>query len=369
MTTTIPKTRNSAVELLRILAMLCIVLSHSSVHGGFPQEPSNFYLNNFFLDWMILGNLGLDLYLIISGYFLSGKTFRPVSVCKLLTQVWFYSFLGYGIYLLTGHNFSLSDMRTVLLPTLHKSYWFFTAYFVLLWLTPYLNLFVEKASRKQLLTCIVTMVMLWCVVYSLNRQVKYSGSMDMYGEIMPQFVLFYLIGAYFRKYPDNWFSVPRNRWLLALGSFLLLELLVGVYRWKHLWATIDEIVLLFQNRVSLLTVGAAVGLFAIAVNCKPFVSKPVNLVASCTFGVYLLHDNPFVRSILWLDWVRNYEWYHSGYLVFRMGLSVVLVFAVCCAVEWLRQKTLAGPMTAAAEKIFGALTALLAKTPLGKLWE
>lgn len=367
--TTIPKTRNSAMEAMRILAMLIVVLSHCVVHGGFPQEPSGFFLNNFFLDWLTIGNVGLVLYLITSGYFLSTKTFRPISVCKLLVQVWFYSLLGYGIHLLCGYGFDSQHLRTVLLPTLHKSYWFFTAYFVILWLSPYLNLFVEQASRKQLLTCITTMVVLWIVIYSLNRQVMYAAAMDMYSDTVPQFVLFYLIGAYFRKYPDNWFSVPRNRYLLTLGSFLLLELLVGIYRWKNLWASRDEIIILFQTRTFLLTVGTAVGLFAIAANWKPFFSRAVNLVASCTFGVYLLHDNPFVRSILWLDWVQNYQWYHSGYLIFRVGLSVVLVFTVCCVVEWLRQKTLAGPMTRAAEKIFSVLTSLLSRTPLGKLWE
>lgn len=366
-TRTLPKTRNSAIEVLRILAMLCIVLSHSSYHGGFPQEPSNFYWNNFLLDFMVIGNLGVDLYIMISGYFLCEKTFRPVSVCRLLTQVWFYSILGYGVYLLMGNGFAVQDLRTVLLPTLHKSYWFFTAYFVLLWLTPYVNLFVEKADRKQLLSCILTMVVLWCVIRSLNRQTIHASTLNMYGETMPQFVLFYLLGAYFRKYPENLLSVPRNRYLLTLGAFLLLVLSIGLYRRQDLWAPRLDIVILFQDPMSVPTVGLAVGLFALAVNRKPFVSKAVNLVASCTFGVYLLHDNPFLRSILWLDWVKNYEWYHSVYLVFRMGLSVLLIFTVCCAVEWLRQKTLAGPMTRAAERLFGALVSLLGKTPLGKI--
>lgn len=344
LTATAPKTRNSAIELLRILAMVLIVLSHSSYHGGFPEEPSRFLPNTFFLDWMILGNLGVDIYIIISGYFLSGKPFRPVSLCRLLTQVWFYSFLGYGIYLLQGNAFSLQDFKTVLFPTLYKSYWFFTAYFVLLCLTPFLNLFVENASRKQHLSCILTMVLLWCLVRSVTGQ-------DMYGATMAQFVLFYLIGAYFRKYPDNRLSGPRNRFLLAFGSFFLLLFSIGIYRLTHLWATRLEIVLLFHDPLSLLTAGSAVGLFALAVNCRPFVSKGINLVASCTFGVYLLHDNPFVRSILWLDWVRNCDWFHSGYLLPRMLLFVLIIFCVCCSVEWVRQKTVARPLQKGAETI------------------
>lgn len=348
------------MELLRILAMLLIVLSHSSYHGGFPEEPSRFLPNTFFLDFMILGNLGVDIYIIISGYFLSGKTFRPLSLCRLLTQVWFYSLLGYGIYLLQGNGFSMGDLKTVLFPTLYKSYWFFTAYFVLLWLSPYLNLFLEHASRKQLLSCIVTMVLLWSVVRTLTGQ-------DLYGATMAQFVLFYLIGAYFRKYPDNLLSVPRNGYLLAFGSFFLLLLAIGIYRLTHLWAPRLEIVLLFQDPLSVFTVGTALGLFAVAVNFRPFVSKAINLVASCTFGVYLLHDNPFVRSILWLDWVKNNNLFDSAYLLPRMLVSVLVIFSVCCTVEWLRQKTVAGPATRITEGIFRFLISLVQKTPLGRI--
>ena len=354
------KTRNSAIELLRIVAMLMIIMSHSSYHGGFPEASSGFFPNNFFLDWMILGNLGVDIYIIISGYFLSGKAFRPASVCRLLAQVLFYSFLGYGIHLLWGNPFCIQDLKIVLLPTMYKSYWFFTAYFVLLWLSPFLNLFLEHASRKQLLRCIYTMMILWCLVRSLTLQ-------DMYGATMSQFVMFYLIGAYFRKYPDNAFTLPGKRYLLALGSFFLLLFAIGVYRWLCPWATKLDVAQRFHDPMSLLTAGTAIGMFAVAVNWKPFFCKSINLVASCTFGIYLLHDNPFVRSILWLDWIKNYQWFDSMYLLPRMLLSILLVFSVCCAVEWLRQKTVAEPMTRAAETVFLWGMGLLRKAEKGNI--
>lgn len=63
----IQETRNSNVETLRIFEMFCIVISHSSVHGKFINIEC--VVNNFFLDFMKLGNLGVDVFVIISGCF------------------------------------------------------------------------------------------------------------------------------------------------------------------------------------------------------------------------------------------------------------------------------------------------------------
>ena len=41
--------RNSAIESLRIVAMLAIVLSHACVHSGFEFSPLTISLNHFFV--------------------------------------------------------------------------------------------------------------------------------------------------------------------------------------------------------------------------------------------------------------------------------------------------------------------------------
>ena len=63
------RTRNSAIEALRILAMLFIVLSHASVHGGYDIINSSFSVNRYFLECSVLGNLGVDIYILILDIF------------------------------------------------------------------------------------------------------------------------------------------------------------------------------------------------------------------------------------------------------------------------------------------------------------
>ena len=60
------KKRNSSLELLRILAMLFIVISHYSVHGGFNLNSINLLFNKVFLQVSTLGNLGVNIFVLIS---------------------------------------------------------------------------------------------------------------------------------------------------------------------------------------------------------------------------------------------------------------------------------------------------------------
>ena len=86
---TLKTPRNSSVELLRILAMGMIVLSHICCHSGFDYTYSLLSLNRLFVQFGLLGDLGVAVFLLISGYFRSG--FRTRALSRLLTQVWFYS--------------------------------------------------------------------------------------------------------------------------------------------------------------------------------------------------------------------------------------------------------------------------------------
>ena len=65
----INKDRNSSFELLRIISMLLIVAHHFVVHGNFDLI-SSFSKNVFFLQSLsMFGKFGVNLFVLISGYF------------------------------------------------------------------------------------------------------------------------------------------------------------------------------------------------------------------------------------------------------------------------------------------------------------
>lgn len=345
--------RNSAIELLRILAMLMIVLSHSVVHGNFDSyyyDPVS--INRLFLQFSYLGNLGVDLFILISGYFLWKRPFRREALSKLLAQVWFYSLALFLVCkYLFGYVYSPEALWQVFLPSIHQEYWFFTAYLVLMLLSPFVNLLLQALSRQQHKNLLLVMLLLWVAIPTLTRSKQL-----MYSNETWQLLVLYCLGAYFGKYPQNRFQKASLRWGTAVGSFLLLYGLTVVLAYCERFS--PEFFCAWMplyDRCGLPTMGCAVGLFALAVYWKPFTSKLVNTISGCTFGVYLIHDNPAVRAILWQELLNNAPYKTSPSLIPRLVISVLLVFSVCTAMEYLRQKTVEAPTSRAVDHLLKKL--------------
>lgn len=338
--------RNSSVELLRIISMLFIVLSHSCVHGGFVNINNEFTFNSVIVQWGTLGNLGVDIFVLISGYYMCRKQLSVSNVTKLLSQVWFYSILMFGICVgIFGYDYSIVELIKVFLPTIFGEYWFFTAYIVLLVFTPFVNKAINAISQYEFKILILTMIMLWVIIPTFTAQ-------RMYGTELLQLLLFYVIGAYFSHYEIIFLKNRRNRYILTAISFGLMFLsTVALDIVAQYIGIFSDRGTIFYERNSLLTLGCAVGLFASAIYKEPYTSKTINKIATNIFGVYLIHDNPVFRYILWQDIIRNQMYFHSDYLIVRIFISVIIVFLACICVEYIRQKTIKKYFDAVFERI------------------
>ena len=90
----------------------------------------------------------------------------------------------------------------------------------------------------------------------------------------------------------------------------------------------------YLNSISILS--CSVLLFIIFKNIK-IKSNFINLLASTTFGVYLIHDNFLVRRFLWEILFKNNEFYKSDYLLIHFVISVTIVYVLCVLVELFRK--------------------------------
>ena len=346
--------RNSAVELLRILAMVTIVLAHICSHSELDRVYSMLSINRLFLQFGLIGYLGVVLFVMISGYFRSSFSIRALS--RLLGQVWFYSLSLFLVCrFVFGYPYTADMLWKVFLPTVYTEYWFFTVYIILFLLTPFLNQLLDNLTQQQFRAMLAVMVMVWAVLPTLTEQYLYAAE-------LPQFLMYYCLGAYFRMYPDNLFRKKSVCWTAVGGSLIFLcGLTVALGYCERFTPEAFGASIRFYDRNALPVLIAAVGLFALAVNAKPFSSAVVNTISGCTFGVYLIHDNPAIRELLWKKWLYWGDYFTSGSFIVRMTASVLLVYLVCTGIEWLRQKTVARPLE---EAIEGGLNRLLKKSSL-----
>lgn len=346
--------RNSSVELFRILSMLLIIGSHFCVHSGFAPSEMSFSFNKVLLQAGVLGNLGVVNFVMISGYFLSKSKFKLSRVVKIVLQVVFYSVVIFCV--LAGLNiidFSKKDLIKAMLPILFERYWFASAYVILCVLSPFINIMLNSFTKKQHTYFLVTLLIIWGVIPTLTNQMLFSNELW-------QFLFFYSIGAFVREYPDMSFSV-RYRYLivgiclfLLIGSSVLIDLL-------PIKIPVFENGYYFYTRSSVFIIGLSYGLLLIFVNLKSKSNKTINIISSATFGIYLIHDNRYLRDLIWKDLFNTKIYENSSYLGFYLIFCVAAVFVTCGVIDYVRQKLLEKPLMHILENPLNRLTARVDK--------
>ena len=326
-------TRNSNLEILRIICMILIVAHHYVVHGGFIFGY-DVTVNRIFLEFLSFGGkLGVNCYVLITGYFLSGiKGRRWKSTLKLWIQATLYSVLIYMIALITGAaGYNMRILIIYLFPILYEVWWFVSVYFVLILIAPVINLFINSVTREQFKKSLVLMIVVAYVIPTLSF-FGVPTNMQMNNTIL--FIVLYLIAAYIRKY-----GIKKNiKWselfwttILIQNIYICVMDLLGI-GWDYF---AQRAMLLTYDMHSFLLLVMSIALFCCFANKKEFYNPYINKIAATTFGVYLIHDNPFVRNYLWQKLLHQSTLQESRWLILHALISVVVVYAACSIISWI----------------------------------
>ncbi len=334
------KDRKSSLELLRILSMFLIVMHHYSVHGGFNLNDQSLTLNKVIVQILSLGGkLGVNIFVLITGYFLIKSNFKLKKLLILLGQVYFYSI---GIFLIfTGlgiANFSLKKFIQACLPITYNSYWFVSIYVVMYIFSPYINSFINSLSRENLFKFILIDLFLWCIIPTfLKVEIAFSQ--------LAWFITLYSIGAYCRLYPNKYilnFKFNLNlsilMYSLTIASVIIFDL-IGIKI-----KSIGNNATYFMSGNKLLISICSISLFLTFKNLNIKTNKLINTISSTTFGIYLIHDNNYVKPFLWRTILHNYSYLNSKYLILHAILCITLVFIICSFIDYLRMKLIEKPI-------------------------
>jgi len=112
-------TRKSNFELLRIFCMFTIILSHFSVHGGFDTNLISNPINKYFIQFIGLGEISVDCFILISGYFLVSSNIHFIKLIRLELEILCYS-LCIILFAFIFVPTALTDIniQSIFLPTL-----------------------------------------------------------------------------------------------------------------------------------------------------------------------------------------------------------------------------------------------------------
>lgn len=330
------KTRNSNVEILRIISIVLIVISHYSVHNGISNYTLNLGINRFLLETMTLGNIGTVLFVLITGYYMinSRGGVRLKKLFGLWLQIWFYSVSIYIIFCSFGlTEFSIKATIQNLFPITFEQYWFATTYIILYIFHPFINKMLNSLTRKDHLSLILIGLTIFSLLHTMTTK-------SFYGNDLIQFFLFYSIGAYFSKYNSIFKNNKLNYFLIFVSIFIILLsiLIFDMIGMKVPIFAIKSVYLL--NRTSPFVILFSICLFNVFINKKHFNSRIINIIASGVFGVYLISDNNYIRIPLWQKIFKNHKYVCSNFLIIHMICAVFLVFIICCLIDLVRKYTI-----------------------------
>lgn len=340
--------RQTSIELLRCIAMLMVITLHYLDKGGVLIPLSQKQSPAGYAAWLLEAFciVAVNVYVLVSGYFLAESGFKFKRFIILTGQILFYSLLiPFGLILcgrLSLSELTLYDFLFYFLPVSMKHYWFGTAYILMYLFVPVLSAGVKQLSRKQL----KGMIFLLLLVFSAAKSVlPFQLAIDSEGYDVVWFLCLFLVAAYFRLYGCKGMHKSSHAWLLYAGGscgIFILSLLIAYFSSR--FGKFAYFIGSPYHYNHILCLLAAVGLFFAFLHQnipEGFFAKAVRRIAPYTFGVYLLHENAAIK-FLWPGFMGMGENMAGKFSLLHWLGTILLIFAVGILVDFIRSLLFAG---------------------------
>lgn len=339
--------RQSNFELLRIISMILIVMSHcDEIFGLADLYSTSLGIYKIITDWLhIGGQIGVGCFVLVSGYFMVEQNISTKKILKLAGEVWFYTisiwliWMGWNIFSNNQLDIILLFKRTVLafFPILFSHYWFVTAYLILMMLSPFFNKLIFSLDEKSYRAFLSVMIIIFVLLGGGFPKI-FCGMFE--GRLIPVFIMYFIAG-YLRRFVDSKKRNSSRHFFVALIFYFLL--FVSFYFITFLGIAFDSGMIIglryfYRELNSPFVVIICVELFIGFWRLDIKYSKIINTLASCTFGVYLLHGNEIVLSYLPKLFPIYKE--QNALLIFIYSLiSASIIYIVASLIDFVRKNS------------------------------
>ena len=336
------KERMANLELLRCIAMMMVVVLHylgkGELLGDLTQDNmSGAGMTAWLLECFCI--VAVNVYMLISGYFLSASSFKLNRLIQLYLQVWVYS-VGIGLLaaftgILPAEEFNTHYLLSLVFPVSMGHYWFMTAYIFMYLFLPFIGETIQKMSKKQMQTALGLLLLFFCVLKSV---LPVRLEMDGMGYDCIWYLCVFLTAAYIRRFPPAFLAKKRNCALLYVaGCLAVFGMTMGLRQIYLRTGSLERIMKISLEYNHILPFAAAIGLFGFFLQIKVSggFAKVVNRVAPYCLGGYVLHENMGIRYA-WQKWFGAEGITGVGSLLVSTLLAVIFVFAAGVLLDMLR---------------------------------
>ena len=339
------KKRNSNFELMRIISMFLIVLWHVIIHGHTLDNSYNGHITILLklIEFIII--IHVNSFVILSGYYQSKSKFRFSKLLSLIIQVIFYSSIIY----LIGAKLNIIEFNTnafinTLLPSTINDYWFIKAYIALYILSDIINLTINAMDQKTYKNVLTLLFILFSTLPFLTGQRFFDNN----GSTFYNFIFLYMIGGYISKYGIKKLdSFSQKKYYLVLTfiflsmailNFIIIELCTRGINVNPIINDISYKILCTKLTFTPPMVVIQSICYLLVFKNLNLKSKLINYISSCTFGIYLFHDNHcWIRQNIYVFFKIDNGSFSSYSIFIKILIVAIIIFIIGVIIETLRK--------------------------------
>ncbi len=326
--------RVPGLDLLRIVSMLMVIMMHILGQGGILDAacPDS---GVWYAAWGLesLCYCAVDCYGLLSGY-LAGTGKHPFTRLALLwLETALYSLLFAAAFrLLRPEQTGGAAWLGALLPVTTYRYWYFTAYFGLAMVLPFLNVSRALGSERRAGLRVLALLLVFCALPTALHTDAYRLRG---GYSMAWLLLLYLLGA----------SVKQCGFLHRLGPLPLLTIAAvsfamtagTVFRPVGI-GTAGPLTLLSYTSPTVAVTAVCLLLLFRRLPQKPGGGKLLTVLSRASFGVYILHTDPLLwQHVFTSGCLSRWAEASPALLLLMVPLCAVGVYLACCIPDYARQ--------------------------------
>lgn len=322
------RTRESGIELFRIVSMLLIIMHHYVVNSGLSSLIAQDYSAAsavFLLLFGAWGKTGINCFVLITGYFMCRQAISARKFAKLFAEAEFYNILLFLLFTVSGYeSFSIQGALAALFPVTSIGSNFLSCYLVFYFFIPFLNILIANINEINHIRLLILSLFVYTFLGSLPmlnsffRTLRFGVSMN----YVSWFIVLYLLGAYIRIYPRHQYKDAKSYVpALLVTVFVSILSVITLAQLKALPPdsplAANRIIKMLREQGphyfladsnKILAVVTAVCAFLFFKNLHLGHRRWINMMGASTFGVLMIHANSdTMRQWLWQDLLRNPE--------------------------------------------------------------
>ena len=308
--------RKSGIDLLKIIAILLICISHANqtLRGVYDFPSFNFW-NAVSIAMSPFGQFGNILFVTCSCFFLADKDrTRTEKTVNLLFDSTLISICILMIFLLSGQSLDLKTIVHQILPDLFAMNWFVPCYVVFYITAP----IAIKGLRQLPQKVHFAFILFFAVAYGCLGIV----GIGIIGSTLLSFFHILIIITYFKWYTPKIFESKKKNFIFFIISMLFFY--VCYFGFMLLAKKIS-----FFGRFSFTSMNSPLLLVPLIAlfNCfaaMKFNSKIVSYLSGLSLFVYVIHENYLLRSITRVA--------YYNYVLENFGENLAIIWLILCGI-------------------------------------